>query len=93
MQYDLNFFKSSFHERASRNYFREYSFTRGNGFTHSCVRVFYNCAFRQSEQQMTDIGRLMHDNKSSGHGFSTRYGNPPSAPPLFKGGKHERRIL
>ena len=95
MQYDLKYKEHCFDIEiaASRNNFRKYSFTRGNGFLYGCVKAFYNCAFRQSEQQMTGIGRLLYDNKSSGHGFSTRYGNSAFAPPLFIGGKHERRIL
>ena len=68
------------------NLYRKYSFTRGNGFSHRCVKAFNN-------SNLGFVTRLMYDNKSSGHGFSTRYGNPPSAPPLFIGGNHERRIL
>ena len=88
MQYDLKYKEHCFDIEiaASRNNFRKYSFTRGNGFSHRCVKAFYNSNLRY-------VTRLMYDNKSSGHGFSTRYGNPPFGPPLFIGGKHERRVL
>ena len=68
------------------NLYRKYSCTRGNGFSHRCVKAFYN-------SNLGFVTRLMYDNKSSGHGFSTRYGNSAFAPPLFIGGNHERRLL